>query len=305
MSAIHMFSRLKSAFRGAHGGNFRLKLAEKAAEAAKMRGKRPRPCLITVGGDQLTGKSTLAKSLCQVPDVFGPIVGKESNEAQRTVISSGTTFRELAKERGLTVAELSKRLGNDEDLGMKVDVELDYRTCELICSSAGFFDAETTSSSAFAGDLLVLEGRQPAVMATFCAEHLGLKRRILSPFRVFLKCSAREQALRYAERAIGTEAKDSLASVLTDKHENFAQAVKEIESLEFDHKESIMKCFVDNMNRDRDDMRRFDLLYGPECNYRNENFYDLIVDTSGISAEEKVDCVLSSFQNWMEEKSFS
>ena len=66
----------------------------------------------------------------------------------------------------------------------------------------------------------------------------------------------------------------------------------------FDGMDRVVAGFEDNMSRDADDKARFDVLYGPQCHYRHPHFYDLIVDTSDISSQEKVDTVASAFATW-------
>ena len=70
--------------------------------------------MILIAGDQLTGKSTQAKNL--------------ANYYQGTFYSVGNLFREVAAQRGITVAEQAKLLLTERG----IDVEIDYKTCEMI-----------------------------------------------------------------------------------------------------------------------------------------------------------------------------
>ncbi len=58
--------------------------------------------VVTVGGDQLTGKSTLSKIL--------------ASKLHATYLSAGTVFRMTAKEKGVSVGELSRLAQSDKDI---------------------------------------------------------------------------------------------------------------------------------------------------------------------------------------------
>ena len=229
------------------------------------------------------------------------------------VRSTGETMRLLAAEHGVSIAELSrvlgagnantaadtadavrgggdvKGLGDLGDLGgLLVDVTLDYKTCEFL--AAPHRDAH----------VVVCEGRQPAVMAAFCKTLFPV-----DPFCVYLTCSVREQALRYVSRECGKGALAAVEEVLgaeegrdsgggggneyaslADVLDVFSRAPS-LRSL--DGMDRVVAGFEDNMSRDADDKARFDALYGPQCHYRHPQFYDLVVDTSDISSQAKVD----------------
>ena len=151
--------------------------------------------LITIGGDQLTGKSTLTQDLSVSPDVLSIVTG-----GPITTRSTGQTMRDLATEKGVRIGELSTLLrqnkNNDEDQGI-VDINLDYKTCQVL---AGQYD-ETAA-------MLIMEGRQPAVMASYVTEQVPGASQL--PFRVYLKCSVREQALRYISREVHALAREEV-----------------------------------------------------------------------------------------------
>ncbi len=70
--------------------------------------------VILIAGDQLTGKSTQARTLAG-----------HFNGVYRSV---GELFREAAARRGISIAEQARRLLTERGL----DVEIDYATCEWI-----------------------------------------------------------------------------------------------------------------------------------------------------------------------------
>jgi cytidylate kinase len=117
--------------------------------------------VIAVGGDQLTGKSTLAKRLASH---YG---GKHS--------STGIVFRSLAQQRGLTLVQLLEQA----KIEPAIDVHCDFGICSLIGSHGGPYP-------------LVIEGRNPACMASLMQ---ALSKR--NVVKVYLKCSLAEQAIRF------------------------------------------------------------------------------------------------------------
>jgi hypothetical protein len=72
-----------------------------------------------------------------------------------------------------------------------VDVDIDYKTCELIAGEA------------FEGQAGVIEGRQPAFMGMYLRESFQ-KQNLVS---LYLVCNLRERALRYLLREVGPEAR--------------------------------------------------------------------------------------------------
>merc|ERR1712183_1132704 len=71
--------------------------------------------VVVIAGDQLTGKSTVAKRIV-------------ANHAECLFWSSGASFRAEAEQRGLTVAELSKQLHGDPT----IDLAVDHSVCQVI-----------------------------------------------------------------------------------------------------------------------------------------------------------------------------
>lgn len=126
--------------------------------------------VITLGGDQLTGKSTLSKRLQQHLDA--------------KLVSAGTFFRARASELGISVPALSRQALSDPS----IDISIDYSLCSAICKGED-------------RKVLILEGRQPSVMATF----MNLKCKKERIIRIYLYCSPLEQALRFMEREVGPE----------------------------------------------------------------------------------------------------
>ena len=62
--------------------------------------------IITIGGDQLTGKSTLTKQLAA--------------ELDAEVWSTGSIMRRLAADRGISVAEMSRQAADDPAIDANV-----------------------------------------------------------------------------------------------------------------------------------------------------------------------------------------
>jgi cytidylate kinase len=163
----------------------------------KLRNSVTSNLVITLGGDQLTGKSTLSKRLQQLLD------GK--------LVSAGTFFRARAAELGISVPALSRQALSDPS----IDISIDYSLCSAICK----------------GDdrkILILEGRQPSVMATF----MNIKCKKEQIIRIFLYCSPLEQALRYMEREVGSEELSIAKRELSGKEWNSLHEIgKEIKRL--------------------------------------------------------------------------
>eukprot|EP00808_Paulinella_micropora_P023802 g81512.t1 len=129
--------------------------------------------VITIAGDQLTGKSTIGKSVAR--------------HFHGSHISTGSFFRAEAARRKISVATLSRQARGDAS----IDVHIDYNTCLLIASSL---------PELHDGQPLVLEGRQPAILALY-VQRLG-KTNIAS---IFLHCSFPDQAIRLLERECDPE----------------------------------------------------------------------------------------------------
>ena len=187
--------------------------------------------VLTVGGSQLIGKSTLA----------GRLAAALSGEMQ----SAGRLFRNEAARRGISVPELSRSAMNNPQIDgtyththqpvshtvrsthstrpsnvvLLAPVAIEY---SLACLIAGGLSSSTGP--------LVLEGRQPAVMARYVRDRLGKVSSstihyprctritvILAKLTsvaccdceqsecksVYVTCSVREQALRFIEREAG------------------------------------------------------------------------------------------------------
>ncbi len=348
-----MWARTLATFRKTVGADAVARLAglPPSGAAAAAEARAAGRYVITVGGDQLTGKSSLARDLCAHPRIAnrdGLLTTRSSRfSASRlssssaaaapttAVRSTGQTMRDLAAERGVTVAELSRVLSedasggggggdnnnndddDDDDIGaMAIDVALDYKTCEILLTVEGDEDvsggggggggtAAVPSLPPAPPHLLVLEGRQPAVMATFCRDNVPTLP--VMPFRVFLTCSAREQALRYVGREISAQAHDALVPLLP-ADVDFASLEDVLRHLaahpsggDLPERDRIFASFADNMRRDDDDRARFDALYGAQCHYRNTDaFYDLVVDTSETTPAEKAELVVDGFARWLD-----
>ena len=253
--------------------------------------------LITIAGDQLTGKSSLSNALKLSPEIQTAANGRIHQR------STGQTMRELAAEKNVSIGELSnilaKDTNNNQDGGI-VDINLDYRTIKLILGEKEEDTDQTSPSS-----LLILEGRQPAVMATYCTERIPSHTQL--PFRVYLKCSVYEQAIRYIDREISASARIEVEKYLppgdNKMYPTMEKVLEQIEGQHFQGHDQVIRGIRSTMHRDQQDQQRFDMLYGKELNYRNTLFYDLVVDTSNISSKEKVQTVGDAWIKWIEKQS--
>jgi cytidylate kinase len=207
--------------------------------------------VLTLGGDQLTGKSTLAKNLQRL-------------FAHSAIYSGGKIFRQLAQKMGISLPELSRRALNSPE----IDVNIEFELCRVI---SGNSEHNT-----------IAESRNAAVMGTFCKKILG-KTNII---RVYLTCSVVEQAIRFIQREISPETAEIVAKELhkhaEGKFSSLTQIGKVLELLNLPGLGGIIQQFYDNDNRDNDDRQRFIKLYGkaPELDYRNPELYDIIINTT-------------------------
>jgi len=165
---------------------------------------------------------------------------------------------------------------------------------------------------------VIIEGRNPAVMAAYCEHVLG-KQDITT---VYLYCSPREQATRYIAREIGNDLAKELTALLPDvEYQTLAEASNDLKiilkslqeknyhTLPFSKKnvnistdeltesiDDIHTCidkFVLNESRDADDRTRYRATYDfpTELDYTSEHLYDHIIDTSNILAEDTLGAV--------------
>ena len=159
-----------------------------------------------------------------------------------------------------------------------IDVEIDYKTCQVI---SGF---------RMKSNLGVVEGRQPAYMGSYMAS-LG-KENII---RLYLKCSIREQALRFLRREAGEaaylEGKDKIPKV---DYDNLESLNTEIQKLEIDNRDKIMDEFIENQSRDDDDRHRYSKLYG--FDYGNLEGYDIVLDTNEKEPDVVFDKILKEIE---------
>lgn len=101
--------------------------------------------IITIGGLAGTGTTTVTELLSEKLDIPS--------------ISSGSIFRQMAKERGMSVLEFSEFAENNKD----IDIEIDNRQCEVAKSSEN----------------LIIEGRLSAYFV-----EADLKVWLITPFDV-------------------------------------------------------------------------------------------------------------------------
>ena len=248
---------------------------------------------------QLTGKSSLAKKIIQLPSIH--------NKFKHTSVwSTGKTMRVLASEQNLTIGEFSNALASSEtNLEQNnIDISIDYKTCSLIMNN----ESNNNKDDIEELELFILEGRQPAVMASFC-QYLNENSITMPIFRIYLTCSIKEQAIRFFQREIQDENTiKTVKKILlqeeedADDEENLMRIANKLldnkDLFHNDHKDSIMK-FYDNAKRDENDRNRFYKLYTKENYYKNLNFYDCIIDTTNIIEKEKIKLCKDSFENWL------
>lgn len=249
-------------------------MAAAASSSASIPGPSPSssalPRLIVIGGDQCTGKSTLSARLASL------ISGR--------AFSAGTIFRARAKRMGLSSAELSRRALADPS----IDVGIEFDLCRLLLSRGMGPEGA-----------LVIEGRQPAVMAGFLRHKFGSA--AAPDFTVRLVCSTREQALRFIQREAGDKLFHMAAKVLPEPLDSLSAASPLLRALGMSlreddavstklRKDSDRLCvmFEDNDRRDEDDRRRFLTLYGKGLwlDYRNPRLYDAVIDTTPNEAPQ-------------------
>lgn len=344
--------------------------------------------VIAIGGNQLTGKSTLCNNLLikLSEDHYNTAIKHEKTPHNVAFLSAGQVFRQIAKMRGLQVGQLSKQAQANPD----IDISIEYESCKGIMGGIrytgrdvrsilnlelddqgrairrlddpnGSPNADDDESGSEDSDdelinsagqdqqqqqdgekgkpmnakakrikeskqfypptypehTVIIEGRNPAVMAAYCERVLG-KTDITT---VYLYCSPREQATRYIAREIGPELAKELTSLLpnteyqtlTEASHDLKIVLKAIEGKNYgelpikahnqqvldDLTESIAEIhscvdkFVLNESRDADDRLRYRLTYDfPEAlDYTSPDLYDHIIDTSDILAEDTLNAV--------------
>ena len=276
----------------------------------------PSTRIVALGGEQLTGKSTLTKAL-------GRALGGAA------CISAGSTMRALADARGLTVAQLCGELdagtsGGGGGDGGAVDLELDFRTLQqLVGATAATTMAQDDSTGGAhpPPPALVLEGRMPAVLATYAADVLGHRAPV---YRCYLRCDPGEVALRVAERELGAAARAQMEGLLlllpspsppviglreaaqrvraAVRAGGAAAAAGEGEGAGRSWA-ACLELLEDTQDRDAHDEARVEALYG--VSYRDRAFYDDVVDTSSTTHDEKLQLVLEGMGRFFDDDSIT
>lgn len=167
-----------------------------------------------------------------------------------------------------------------------IDVSIEYSLCSLILS--GYRNPHIHHNPYHLPTPLIIEGRNSSVMSTFCKEILQ-KRQI---FRIYLKCSIREQAIRFIEREFtndhnminnntnnnkdaATIAKQHLKSSYSSLHD----ISHDVGQLPIQGIHKIVSIFKDNQDRDDSDRARYVSLYGNSkwMDYRVSDIYIVYV----------------------------
>ncbi|GAM24074.1 hypothetical protein SAMD00019534_072490 [Acytostelium subglobosum LB1] len=258
------FAKLSTAFTEYFGRN--------AIERLQSDVKTP---AILIAGHQLTGKSTMAKRLATI-----------YNGGQ--FYSVGSMFRELASSLNMSVAKQSRLLldlqlheqgkwDGSYDIkqnplyGRRVDIELDYRTCQIV---QGIDKQQPRNMYS------VIEGRQPALIGNFI-QNIYDRENLL---KIYVKCNVRDKSIRFLEREVGKEcaaiAEQQLPLDLD--LDDMAAVVGHLSSLPLPNIDKVVEQFIENQHRDQDDRNRYMELYG--LDYEASQFYDFIVDTSNETA---------------------
>ncbi|EFA74595.1 hypothetical protein PPL_11563 [Heterostelium album PN500] len=251
---------------------------------------------ILIAGNQLTGKSTMAKKLAN------HYVGGE-------FYSVGMMFRELAASLNISVGEQSRlllelELAEQQNLppnksnplyGKKVDVEIDYRTLKIIQNNNNNNQQQQQNKSI--DNYYVIEGRQPALLGTYLKEELNRENLI----RIYVECSVREKSIRFLEREIGKQAAEiAEKSIPHDTNLNDLSSVTEyISKLNLPNISDVVNKFKENQNRDLNDRNRYINQYG--LDYEDKSFYDFVVDTSNATSDinlRKVTNYIDSLPNY-------
>jgi hypothetical protein len=104
---------------------FSSSLGPNAIEQLQVSYKHPDHRIITISGDQCTGKSTLTKKLGALFHAYDvPIFTLVSGVLlEAKTMSAGSVFRAEAARQGISVAALAKKALNDETIGLFCSVE--------------------------------------------------------------------------------------------------------------------------------------------------------------------------------------
>ena len=293
--------------------------------------------VITIGGDQLTGKSTLCKDLVNyLTNAHATYAATKSIKPMPvTFVSAGVVFRAEAAKRGISVGELSKLAITDTD----IDVAIEYETCKAIMGGIHAIGTETPEHT------IIVEGRNPAVMARYCREVLD-KEHITA---VYLSCSPRIQARRFVGREIERPLAFRINALLPDVPypdlHSVGEALLRIDPQDIAHHPAALAavqndpqslaielekmkraaeasaaqhhaehsrnhhapCLTDvvhkftlNAARDEDDRKRYLQVYDfpVDLDYRNKQLYDVVVDTSDHRPDETLTAVLAGLPNY-------
>ncbi len=207
-----------------------------------------RPCILLSGG-QLTGKSTVARHAGEA--LHGPAG------------SSGSVFRHRAEQMGLDIEELAAQHIAEP----KLDVLLDYAAARTIMAGeVAVFECRLAGAL---GDLLRRLGRTALVS-------------------VHLVCQPAEAALRFIERRLGRDARDSLEKrVALAGSETFGEALGVlIREPEAAHLCKEARVAVERDERDRSRLAK---LYGAFA----WDLADRTIDTTHLAPEAVTIAVLA------------
>jgi len=220
--------------------------------------------VVVIAGDQLTGKSTVAKRIAAA-------------HPGSLFWSTGASFRAEAARRGISVAMLSKQLQDDPS----VDVAVDHSVCEVI------------GGAAISEPSLVVEGRMPALNAALMSTEYD-KENVVA---LYLQCSPWERALRFLEREISPAASEYAEAHLEKKQYETLEAVAtDIQNLDLPNINAVMDAFVSNAQRDEDDARRYQQIYG--CDYQEPLLYDAVINVDQRCREVNFSKVVASLRQF-------
>ncbi len=216
---------------------------------SELRSKFSDKPVLLFAGDQLTGKSTLAKATAKA--LGGP---------DGVAAGTGAIVRKMAADRGISVEDMAKALKDEPS----TDVQIDYRACEMIA----------------AGEVDSFESRLAGQLGKFL-KGLG-RENVLS---VYLRCAPRERALRYVAREVSPEARARLEPLLDVAADADLEAcLRALGKIDDPAAQQVAANFAEIAGRDSTDLGRLKALYGVD--YQDASSFDLILDTTGKTPAE-------------------
>lgn len=210
--------------------------------------------ILVLSGDQLTGKSTVAKAIAKA-------LGGEAS-------STGSLVRAQADQLQIPIEAMTKRLAEHPS----ANVELDYRAAETIA----------------AGDVIAFESRIAGHLGRYLSD-LG-RPGVLS---VYLTASPRERTLRYLAREVGPDARERIESQLqVPADATLVECLDALGSIDDPAARAVHARFEQIAGRDEVLQGELQSLYG--IDYRDHDGFDLVIDTSRSTHEATLAKILGA-----------